>query len=185
MFAKSASAALGAVAIALVTTACGPSESAPEAPVTGPSPTTPEGAYGAAPVNLGLSDPVTMYYTGQPSYPEAVVRAVQVLPEFQCQATYESLTPDTKPHHVAVQFDVEAQAYYNVPSMDVSERLPDGTTSPEPAAAADYTCLGQKPKLSDLHAGEHQKGWALYAVDNAHGTLVINNGADALYNLNY
>jgi hypothetical protein len=94
--------------------------------------------------------------------------------------------PKGRAHHVALELTVDATGparpgFINAPSFVVSEQLPGGFTSATAAHSTErYSCLPGRPIVDTVDAGTTVSGWMLFAVENAAGTLLWQNGGDSL-----
>lgn len=140
-------------------------------------------------VELAVGDSFDLYEgTGIDAELEATITLTSLEVDPACEYSDPVDQTDAnqgRAHHVALELTVDATGavgpgFINAPSFDISEQLPDGFTSTSAAHSTEhYSCLPDRPIVDTVDAGTKVSGWMLFAVENATGALLWQNGGNS------
>lgn len=172
--------------VMVVTAGCGSGDDAPPPPAAA---AVTSSVAPAARVALAAGDTFDQYEgTGVVAELDATITLMSVEVDPVCEyrdPTDQTDAPKGRAHHVALELTVDATGpvrpgFINAPSFDISEQLPGGFTSTSAAHSTErYSCLPGRPVVDTVDAGTKVRGWMLFAVENASGSLLWQNGGDS------
>ena len=185
-FVRGAVFAMSAAASTFIVAGCSATDAAP---VAAPSTTLTTSTAPAERLALAIGHSFDQYDgTGSTAELEATITLMSVDADPTCAYEDTELQADASQggiHHVALELTVDATAsdrpgFVNVHNFDVAEQLPEGLTSNSVAHSTERSsCLPDRPILDTVDSGTKVRGWMLFAVENATGSLLWLNGGES------